>query len=68
MRYRSTRNENEYVPSARAMINGIAPDGGLYIPESIPALTAEDIAVIGECDYGKTALTVLKKYLTDFSE
>ncbi|MBR4439845.1 MAG: threonine synthase [Clostridia bacterium] len=68
MRYRSTRNENEYVPSARAMINGIAPDGGLYIPESIPALTAEDIAVIGECNYGKTALTVLKKYLTDFSE
>ena len=68
MRYRSTRNESEYVPSARAIINGIAPDGGLYLPESVPALTAEDFAAIAECDYGKTALTVLKKYLTDFTE
>ena len=68
MRYRSTRNESEYVSSARAIVNGIAPDGGLYIPESIPRLTGEDVAAIMECDYGKTALTVLKKYLTDFTE
>ena len=68
MRYRSTRNDGEYVSSARAIINGIAPDGGLYLPESIPALTAEDIEAIFECDYEKTALTVLKKYLTDFTE
>ena len=46
MNYRSTRNSNEYVSSAQAIINGIAPDGGLYIPETIPALTAEDFTVI----------------------
>ena len=68
MRYRSTRNENEYVSSARAILSGIAPDGGLYIPESIPRLTDEDVAAIMECDYKKTALTVLKKFLTDFTE
>lgn len=68
MNYRSTRNSNEYVSSAQAIINGIAPDGGLYIPETIPALTAEDFAVIEKCDYKKTALTVLRKYLTDFSD
>lgn len=68
MNYRSTRNDNGYASAARAIINGIAPDGGLYIPEYIPKLTAEDIAVIDECDYKKTALTVLRKYLTDFSD
>lgn len=68
MRYRSTRNENEYVASAEAIVNGIASDGGLYVPESVPLLSDADFAAIAECDYEKTALTVLKKYLTDFSE
>ena len=67
MRYRSTRNDNEYVSSARAIINGIAPDGGLYIPEEIPAFTAGELAAVADCGYKKAALTVLGKYLTDFS-
>ncbi len=67
MRYHSTRNNNEFVTSAQAIINGIAPDGGLYVPESIPQLTEEDLAVIEQGNYKKTALTVLSKYLTDFS-
>jgi len=68
MRYHSTRNNSEFVTSAQAIINGIAPDGGLYVPESIPELTPEDFAIIEQGDYKKTALTVLSKYLTDFSE
>ena len=37
MRYHSTRNKNLSVDSARAVLEGLAPDGGLYMPEAIPA-------------------------------
>ena len=37
MRYHSTRNEKLSVDSARAVLEGLAPDGGLYMPEAIPA-------------------------------
>ncbi len=37
MRYHSTRNETVFVDSAQAVLEGLAPDGGLYMPESLPA-------------------------------
>ena len=37
MLYHSTRNESLCVDSAQAVLNGIAPDGGLYMPRSLPA-------------------------------
>jgi threonine synthase len=40
MRYLSTRGESEPVDFAGALIRGLAPDGGLYVPEAIPALPA----------------------------
>ena len=36
MLYHSTRNANATVDSARAVLEGLAPDGGLYMPEAIP--------------------------------
>ena len=41
MRYHSTRNENLSVDSARAVLEGLAPDGGLYMPEAIPSFDWE---------------------------
>ena len=37
MRYHSTRNESVFVDSAQAVLEGLAPDGGLYMPEGLPA-------------------------------
>ncbi len=37
MLYHSTRNENWTADSAQAVLEGLAPDGGLYVPEEIPA-------------------------------
>lgn len=37
MLYHSTRSEAHFVDSAEAVLEGLAPDGGLYMPESIPA-------------------------------
>ena len=38
MRYHSTRNDQNFVDSAEAILEGLAPDGGLYMPQQIPAL------------------------------
>ena len=37
MDYISTRGMSPAVDSAQAVLNGLAPDGGLYVPKSIPA-------------------------------
>ena len=38
MLYHSTRSAQSCVDSAQAVLNGLAPDGGLYVPETLPAL------------------------------
>ncbi len=37
MQYFSTRGLDERVSAAEAIIRGLAPDGGLYVPENFPA-------------------------------
>ena len=36
MFYHSTRSENHRADSAQAVLEGLAPDGGLYMPENLP--------------------------------
>ena len=38
MRYHSTRNDKNFVDSAQAVLSGLAPDGGLYVPEKLPQI------------------------------
>ena len=40
MNYRSTRNAGYVTDSARAVLEGLAPDGGLYLPEQLPEFDA----------------------------
>ncbi|MDE6035488.1 MAG: threonine synthase [Ruminococcus sp.] len=68
MFYNSTRNSTVKVSSAEAITQGISVDGGLFVPESIPVLTTEDIKAIGEMSYAERAGFVFSKYLTDFTE
>ena len=56
------------VSSAHAITGGLATDGGLYIPQEYPALSKAEIGAMGNCSYQERALTVLSKFLTDFSE
>ncbi len=44
MKFRSTRNNSPTLSFSDAMLMGLAPDGGLYVPESFPTLTANDFA------------------------
>ena len=41
MQYHSTRNHNEKVDSAQAVLSGLAPDGGLYVPEKLPQIDVQ---------------------------
>ena len=43
MNYTSTRNNKLSVSGSTAVLTGLAPDGGLYVPESFPAVSREDI-------------------------
>ena len=65
--YRSTRGGGEPLTASAAILKGLADDGGLFVPEKIPALdkTLEELA---QMDYAQTAYEVMKLYLTDFSE
>ena len=68
MFYTSTRNNNVKVTASKAITDGISPDGGLYIPESIPQLSADEIKALCAVDYKERAKKVLGLYLTDFSK
>ncbi len=68
MKYITTRTENaQGVESAAAIRNGLAPDGGLYLPESIPRLTQTDINELRESDYAALAAKVMSLFLTDYT-
>ncbi|MBQ2718679.1 MAG: threonine synthase [Clostridia bacterium] len=69
MKYKSTRSTNgEAVSAAVAIKNGLAPDGGLYMPESIPTLSAGDLAELAGMSYPERAARILSLYLTDYTE
>ena len=64
MHYLSTRSHQETATSAEAVLRGLAPDGGLYVPETIPAAELSDAALISLDQYALTA-HILKKLLPD---
>ena len=68
MFYNSTRNSGVKVSSAEAITQGISVEGGLFVPESIPQLTFEELKAIGDMKYADRAAYVFSKYLTDFTE
>lgn len=67
MLYNSTRNKNLQVSSAQAIAQGISEEGGLFVPESLPKLTADDINALADKSYVERAKFVLGGFLTDFT-
>ena len=65
MRYYSTRGETGYVTAAEAIMKGLAPDGGLYVPaDQAASFTIENLPA---GNYQEIANIIFKPYLTDFS-
>ena len=66
MRYRSTRSE-EKISAPQALLQGLAKDGGLYVPEMLPAPFIEYNS-LRDLSYKELASFVLKRFLTDIPE
>ena len=64
MEYISTRGKAAAVSAAEAIVQGIADDGGLFVPASIPAYFPADLAKL---DYRSLAKAIFALYLTDFT-
>lgn len=67
MQYASTRNSTVSVTAARAITDGLAPDGGLYVPTEIPEISLRDIMRLADKSYIDRAKTVLSLYLDGFT-
>ena len=65
--YKSTRDAEQTVTASQAILKGLADDGGLFVPVSIPKLPVS-LGELKEMTYQETAYTVMKEFLTDFTE
>ena len=65
--YKSTRNSDKTVTASQAILKGLADDGGLFVPVSVPKL---DVTMdeLKDMSYQETAYAVMKQFFTDFIE
>ena len=65
--YKSTRSDAEPITASKAILAGLAPDGGLYVPTVDPSFD-RPLEELVPLSYKELAYAVMKQYLTDFTE
>ena len=65
MRYVSTRGAAPVLDFAGATLAGLASDGGLYVPETWPTLSQDEIAGLAGLSYAETAARVMQPFIGD---
>ena len=65
--YSSTRGEGKKYTASMAVLQGLASDGGLFVPDHIPTLD-KSLKELAEMDYQGLAYEVMKLFLTDYTE
>ena len=60
--YKSTRSNGDKVTASQAILKGLADDGGLFVPDGIPALEVE-LEKLAGLSYKETAYEVMKLFL-----
>jgi len=68
MRYQSTRGSDERLTAAEAIVRGLAEDGGLFVPESFPALSLEKITDLASKAYKDRAAYITGLFSEGFTE
>lgn len=67
MRYISTRGQSPPVTVAAALLSGLAPDGGLYLPEAFPAVPENLLPEVARMDYRDLAGSILRLFLSGYT-
>ncbi len=65
MNYVSTRGSAPVLGFEEAMLTGLARDGGLYVPETWPTLSREEIAAFAGLSYEEVAFRVMRPFVGD---
>ncbi|MCQ2548548.1 MAG: threonine synthase [Lachnospiraceae bacterium] len=65
--YKSTRGGEQNVPASLAILKGLAQDGGLFVPDTIPAFD-KSLKEYAAMDYKQLAYEIMKLYFTDFTK
>lgn len=65
MKYISTRGQGSPQTFEQVLLTGLAPDGGLYVPEQLPQLSAEQIAAWQNLSYPELALEIVQLFIED---
>ncbi|WP_417724855.1 threonine synthase [Salipiger sp.] len=65
MRYISTRGQAPALSFEEAMLSGLARDGGLYVPETVPSLGPADIRALNGLSYEETAFRIMRPFVGD---
>ncbi|MBM1221570.1 threonine synthase [Ponticoccus sp. SC2-23] len=65
MRYISTRGRAPDLSFEEAMLRGLAPDGGLYVPDTVPQMSADEIAALAGLSYEEAAFRVMRPFVGD---
>ncbi len=68
MEYFSTRGSGARISASEAIAQGLAPDGGLFVPAQLPPVTEEALRELLPLGYGARAKRVLSMYLPEYSE
>jgi threonine synthase len=65
MKYISTRGQSPAQSFSEILLGGLAPDGGLYLPETYPQFSADDLARMRGMRYAELAFEILSRYADD---
>ena len=65
MKYISTRGQSPALNFEEVLLTGLAPDGGLYVPESLPAFSREEIASWAGFSYTDLAFKIVQPFVGD---
>ena len=65
MNYISTRGQSPAQAFSDILLGGLAPDGGLYLPESYPQLSDVDLTAMRGMNYRQLAYAILSRFITD---
>ena len=65
MQYISTRGTAPELSFADTMLTGLARDGGLYVPKSVPKMSQRDIKTLRDLSYEETAFRVMRPFVGD---